>query len=152
MEKNTLVVPENSRVPKKQKRLMKATLAALNAIAADIRGGLLETVGIESTFSIADGRCSMMLKLPEKTDAEKIAKAIDLENVEAWNDADGKVHIAVSPWFSTKDVDQTVLSAVKVIHVLLGMHAKNENQARTLKEKILFSVSEIIQLQKNVKK
>jgi hypothetical protein len=151
LEKKNLSSPEGSTVPQKQKILLKATHEVLTAVAEDVRQGLLETVGVKSDLSLDGGRCSMVLELPEKADTEKMARAIDLENIEAWNDEDGKVHIAVSPWFSTKEVDQTVLSAVKVVHVLLGLHATNENQPRTLKEKIIASISEIIQLQKSGK-
>lgn len=125
---------------------MKATLVVLESIAEDMRGGLLETVGVESSFSMDDGRCSMMLELPEETDTEKIARAITMENIEAWNDADGKVHLAISPWYSTKDVDQTVLSAVKVVHVLLGIHAGDTEQPKTFGQKLLSSVAEVMLL------
>lgn len=151
LQKNVLSVPEGSRVLKKQENLMKATLAVLESIAGDMRGGLLETVGVESSFSMDDGRCSMMLELPAESDAEQIARAIDTENIEAWNDADGKVHLAVSPWYSTKDVDQTVLSAVKVIHVLLGIHAGDTQQPKTFKQKLLGSLAEIMKVQQNTK-
>lgn len=152
LQKNNLSIPEGSTVPKKQKILFSATHDVLTAIAEDMKQGFLETVGVESSFSMNSGRCSMILELPEKADSEKMARAIDLENIEAWMDEKGKVHIAVSPWFSTKDVDQAVLSAVKVVHVMLGMHAGIENQPQTLKEKLITSISEIMQLQKNTKK
>lgn len=150
LQKNVLSVP-GSRVLKKQENLMKATLAVLESIAEDMRGGLLETVGVESSFSMDDGRCSMMLELLAGSDAEQIALAIDMENIEAWNDADGKVHLAISPWYSTKDVDQTVLSAVKVIHVLLGIHAGDTQQPKTFKQKLLGSLAEIMKVQQNTK-
>ena len=152
LRENSLVAPENSQVIRKQKILLSATQEALNEIVKDVRQGLLETIGAESSFSIDDGRCSIVLELPENTDTEKIAQAIDLENVEAWLDAENKVHLAISPWYSTKDVDQTVLSAVKVIHVLLGLHADASRQKMTLKNKLLKSISEIMEIQKNVKK
>ena len=152
VQANTFSVPKGSSVLQKQEILFKAIREVITAIAKDIREGLLETVGVESSLSMDDGRCSMILELPEKVDTGQIARAIDLENIEAWCDAENRVHIAISPWFSTKDVDQTVLSAVKVVHVLLGIHAGDEKQPRTLKEKILSSISEIIQLQTNVKK
>jgi hypothetical protein len=146
LQKNLLTVPKNSRVVRKQENLMRATRAALEAVAEDIRGGLLETVGVNSHFSIDDGCCSMVLKLPENTDTEKIARAIDMENIEAWCGAEGEVHLAVSPWYSTKDVDQTVLSAVKVIHVLLGIHAGDTVQPKTFGQKLLSSVAEVMSL------
>jgi hypothetical protein len=139
-------------VPRKQKNLLAATDEVLRAIATDVRGGLLETVGIESEFSIDDGRASMILTLPENADAEQIARAIDAENVEAWLDENNKVRVAVNPWYSTKDVDQTVLSTIKVIHVLLGIHATDDAQPKTFKEKLIKLISEIMELQKSVKK
>ncbi len=125
---------------------MKATLATLDAVFADVRGGLLETVGVDCVLSIEE-KCSFVLSLPVKTDTEQIARAIDLENIEAWCDDEKRVHVCLSPWFSTKDVDQTVLSPVKVIHVLLGVHASDAAQPKTFKEKVLSSVAEIMNLQ-----
>ena len=152
LRENSIDAPENSQVIRKQKILLGATHEVLNEIVKDVRQGLLETIGVESSFSIDGGRCSIRLELPENTDAEKIAAAIDLENVEAWLDAENKVHLAISPWYSTKDVDQTVLSAVKVIHVLLGLHADASGQKMTFKNKLLKSISEILEIQKNAKK
>lgn len=153
LEKKTLTVPGNSRVLPKQEILLRVTREVLAEIVKDVRQGLLETVGVESAFSIDDGRCSVALELPENADAEKIAGAIDLENVEAWIDAQNRVHLGISPWYSTKDVDQMVLAAVKVIHVLLGLHAAdNGEQPKTLKQKLLKSIAEIMQIQKSVKK
>ncbi len=153
LQGKVLSVPEGSRVPQKQKLLMKAMLAVLESIATDVRGGLLETVGVESAFSMDDGRCSMLLELPEGTATELIARAIDAENVEAWRDGQDRVHVALNPWFSTKDVDQTVLCTIKVIHVLLGIHATDAGeQAKTLKQKLFKSISEIMQIQKSSKK
>lgn len=54
----------------------------LTAAAKDVREGLLETVGVDSPLSLEGERCLMILHLPEGTDTEKIARAIDLENIE----------------------------------------------------------------------
>ena len=143
--------PENSKVLDKQKHLIKTTEAAINAVFADVQTGLLETVGVECSL-VLDERCSIILHLPAGTDTEKIARAIDLENVEAWHDVKGNVHIGISPWLSTKDVDQTVLSAVKVIHVLLGIHAADNAAPQTFGQKILSAVAEVMNVQKKVEK
>jgi hypothetical protein len=90
--------------------------------------------------------------LPDGAETEKIARAIDLENIESWRDEAGRVHVCLSPWFSTKDVDQTVLSTVKVIHVLLGIHASDSAEAITFGRKIMLSVAEIMNIQKPKKK
>lgn len=154
LNENVLVIPEGSTVPQKQEKMLRATYEVLMAVAKDIREGLLETVGVDSTLSMIDGRCSMVLQLPDGGDTEKIAGAIDMENVEAWRDEPGKVHIGVSPWYSTKDVDQTVLSAVKVVHVMLGIHATDNKAAKpkTLRQKLLSSVMDVMQIQKSVDK
>ncbi len=151
LQGNVLEIPEGSTVLKDQEKMLRSSRDVLASMAKDIREGLLETVGVESTLSINDGRCSMVLSLPDGSDTEKIARAIDLENIEAWRDASGNVHIAVAPWFSTKDVDQAVLSAVKVIHVMLGIHATDTARPKTIKEKLLSSVMEVMQLQKSLK-
>lgn len=95
---------------------------ALASVANDVRLGLQETVGIAAQWSEGE-RASVVITLPEGTDSQFIAHAIDLENVEAWCDEYNRVHVAIGPWYSTKDVDQVVLSITKVVHVLLGLHA-----------------------------
>jgi len=143
--------PENSKVLAGQKQLMKAALKTLDAVFADVRMGLRETVGVDCTL-VTGERCSVVLDLPDKADTEQIARAIDLENVEAWRDETGRVHVGLSPWFSTKDVDQTVLSAVKVIHVLLGIHATDNAAPPTFGQKIFGAVAEIMSIQKKIEK
>jgi hypothetical protein len=152
LQENSLSVPVNSSVPQNQKKMIAATREALMAIARDVREGLLETVGVESSLILDDERCSMVLELPEGTDTELVARAIDLENVEAWRDGAGKVHVGVNPWYSTKDVDQTVLCTIKVIHVLLGIHASDQPQPKTFKQKLLSSVADILAAQKSAAK
>lgn len=132
-----------------QKKMLAATEAVLKSIAADMRVGLLETVGVESSFSIEGERCSMVLELPKETDTEYIARAIDAENVEAWRDEAGRVRVGVNPWYSTKDVDQAVLCAIKVIHVILGIHASDADalKPKTLGQKLRSSLAEILAIQ-----
>lgn len=142
--------PDKSKVLRRQRQLLIAAQATLEAVFADVREGLLETVGVDCAFAI-DEFCSVVLDLPAGTDTELVARAIDLENVEAWRDVDGKVNVAINPWYSTKDVDQTVLSAVKVIHVLLGIHAADNAKPPNLKQKLLSSVAEVLSIQKGVK-
>ena len=140
--------PEDSRVPRAQKKLLVTTRAALKAVAEDVRSGLSETVGIDSVWMEAD-RSSVVLELPPDTDTEVIARAIDLENVEAWRDEDGRVHVGIGPWYSTKDVDQVVLSITKVVHVMLGLHASDvQPQPKGFLQKILHSVAEVLAAQK----
>jgi hypothetical protein len=142
-------IAEGSKVWRGQRRLRDATRAALAAIAADVRAGLLETVGVGSSL-VEDERASLLIELPPEADAATIAHAIDLENIEAWCDERGRVHVAVSPWYTTKDVDQTVLSVVKVVHVLLGLHATDaQAQPKGLWERMLASVMEIMLLEKH---
>ena len=143
--------PENSKVLQNQKQLMKVTLTTLDAIFADVRQGLHATVGVDCEL-VVDERCSVVLNLPAETDTETIARAIDLENIEAWRDESGRVHVGISPWFSTKEVDQTVLSPVKVIHVLLGVHASDSAEPKTFGQKIFGAVAEIMSLQKKIEK
>lgn len=148
---NKLTAPENSKVLANQNRLREQTLATLEQVFRDVREGFLETVGTNCKL-VVEEVCSITLDLPAETDAETIARAIDLENVEAWLDEAGKVHIGLSPWFSTKDVDQTVLSAVKVIHVLLGIHATDTEKPKTFKQKLLGSIAEVMQIQQGTGK
>ncbi len=118
--------PSGSMVPWAQTQLAQATQQALAAVARDVVSGLQETVGIRSRWGTEfaeQAKCSVIVELPSEADPEFIAHAIDLENVEAWCDENQQVHVAIGPWYSTKDVDQVVLSVTKVIHVLLGMHA-----------------------------
>ncbi len=118
--------PTGSMVLWAQTQLAQATQQALAAVARDVVSGLQETVGIRSQWStefVENTKCSVILELPSDADPDYIAKAIDLEHVEAWCDEYCRVHVAIGPWFSTKDIDQVVLSVTKVIHVLLGIHA-----------------------------
>ncbi len=148
VQENLSMIPEGSTVPQDQARMYRATYEVLNAIAADVRGGLLETVGVESSLSLDDERSSMILDLPDGADSNLIARAIDAENVEAWCDTRGNVHVAINPWYSTKDVDQTVLCAIKIIHVLLGLHAVCEVKPKTFGQKLLSSLMDVMNAQK----
>ncbi len=140
--------PEGSRVLAEQVRLRAAMRRTLEAIAADMHGGLLETVGVKSHLEL-DDRAAMVLELPPDTDTELMARAVNMENVEAWRDEAGRVHVAVDPWYTTKDVDQAVLSVVKVVHVKLGIHAADAPPApKKGLQRLLGSVVEVLQLQK----
>lgn len=121
----SITSPPGSTVAWAQMRLLEATRMALAAVANDVRLGLQETVGIAAEWAEGE-RSSVVITLPEGTDAQFIARAIDLENVEAWCDEHHRVHVAIGPWYSTKDVDQVVLSITKVVHVLLGLHAADK--------------------------
>lgn len=144
----TIAGPEDSRVPRAQKQLLATTRAALKAVSEDVRTGLSETVGVGSVRAEGD-RSSVVLELPPGTDTEVIARAIDLENVEAWRDEGGRVHVGIGPWYSTKDVDQVVLSITKVVHVMLGLHASDvQPQPKGFLQKILHSVAEVLAAQK----
>ncbi len=144
-------VPENSKVPQAQKQLIDATRAALVAISADVDAGLRETVGIGATIDLSE-RASVILELPPETDAEMMARAVDMENIEAWCDEGRRVHVAINPWYSTKDVDQTVLAVIKVVHVKLGMHASDAAQSgqKNIVQKLLGSVAEVLLVQKRL--
>lgn len=135
--------PNGSQVSARQMELLRATRAVLLAIASDVRHGLLETVGIESRLVESD-RFAMEIELPLQTDAAMIAQAIDLENVEAWCE-NGKVRVAIGPWYTTKDVDQVVLCVTKVVHVLLGLHAPPPKQS--FWQRLLSSVAEVASVQ-----
>lgn len=92
----------------------------------------------------------MILELPLETDTRMIAEAISLENSDAWCDEPGRVHLGMGPEFSTGDVDQTVLCATKVLHVLLCLHAVCDGKPRSLKQRYISSVSEILRLQREI--
>lgn len=141
-------------MPQNQRKMFAAAQEVLTAIAGDVREGLLETVGVESSFSIDGEKCSVVLELPAGADAELVARAIDAENVEAWLDAENNVRVGINPWYSTKDVDQTVLCTIKVIHVLLGIHASDAeaSKPKTLKQKLLASLADVMQIQKEAEK
>jgi hypothetical protein len=144
-------VPENSKVPQAQKQLMDATRATLAAISADVDAGLRETVGIGATLDMSE-RANVILDLPPEADAELMARAVDMENIEAWCDEHKRVHVAINPWYSTKDVDQTVLAVIKVVHVKLGMHASDAAQSgqKNFFQKLLGSVAEVLLVQKRL--
>ena len=146
LQTDKTIAPKNSKVVARQRELVKITQTAVYAVFTDVQVGFRETVGVECSL-VFDERCSVVLDLPEKTDTEQIARAIDLENIEAWRDESGRVNVGISPWFSTKDVDQTVLSAVKVIHVLLGIHAADSTVPKTFGQKLFRAIADIMNLQ-----
>ena len=120
---NLLAPPADSEVIPAQRLLLDSALKTLRAVSRDVGGGLRETVGIKAELVVTD-RAAVKLELPPcAVEPERIAHAIDLENVEAWCDEHRAVYVGISPWYSTKDVDQTVLAITKVVHVLLGLHA-----------------------------
>ena len=120
--------PAGSMVGYMQKNLYQATLNTLAAIAADVRRGLLETVGLESEWwTEKSDRASVVVYLPDNLDAEYIAEAVDVENLEAWLDEEKRFHIGIAPWYSTKDVDQTVLCVIKVVSQFTGLLGVDSN-------------------------
>ncbi len=125
--------PVGSIVPWAQAQLFNATRQTLAAISQDIANGLAETVGLRCAWGTElepDARCSVVVELPADTDVETIARAVDLENVEAWCDEKNELHVAIGPWYSIKDVDQVVLSITKVVHVKLGLHASDKQRVQ----------------------
>lgn len=105
-----------------QEKLRFAIDNALAAVAADVRQGLLQTVGLESEWWTDDpDSASVVVELPENIDREYAARAIDAENLEAWLDEEKRLHVAISPFHTTKDVDQTVLCVVKVVCQFTGL-------------------------------
>ncbi len=115
-------MPAGSLVAWAQGRLHEAVRHALAAVAADVQAGLSETVGVEAAWCDEDP-ASIVVRLPADFDAKRIARAIDLENIEAWCDAEGIVHVGIHPFHSVKDTDQVVLAITKVLHALYGLHA-----------------------------
>lgn len=118
-------------MPWAQERLCEAARQALAAVAADVRQGLLETVGLESGW--VEGECaSVLVQLLPGMEPEYVAHAINLENVEAWLGENGSVRVGIGPWHTTKDVDQVILAVTKVVHEftgLLGVDAETHGRA-----------------------
>ncbi|MBC7798023.1 MAG: hypothetical protein H7Z37_14210, partial [Pyrinomonadaceae bacterium] len=56
--------------------MLETTLKTLYEIAKDVRDGLLETVGVESSL-VVEGKCSIKVEVPENADVKIIASAID---------------------------------------------------------------------------
>lgn len=109
-------------VPHMQEKLLASINYTLAAIAADVRQGLLEIVGLESEWWTDDSeKSSVVVNLPENINSEYVAEAIDLENLESWLDDEKRLHVAISPFYTTKDVDQTVLCVVKVVCQFTGL-------------------------------
>lgn len=149
-QQGAIISPAGSRVAERQQELFAMTRNVLDAMAEDVRQGLLETVGLHS-HSAPGEKCAIVLELPPGTDAAQIAQAIDLENVEAWCVND-QVYVALGPWYTTKDVDQVVLSVTKVIHVLLGLHAAPVCEipaAKSLSQRVLAAATQVLTLQRH---
>jgi len=150
MQQGSVSSSPDSQVVARQQELFAAVQGVLDAVAEDVRQGLLETVGIHSQ-QISGEKCAIVLALAPETDAAVIAQAIDLENVEAWC-ANGQVHVAIGPWYTTKDIDQVVLSVTKVIHVMLGLHAAPVCElpaAKSLSQRLLAAATQVLTLQRH---
>lgn len=117
----TVVRPEGSMVPNAQQKLLDATRLALAAVASDVRAGLLDTVGLESEW-VEDERAAVLVHLPADIDPEYAARAIELENADAWLDEnDRQLRVGIGPWYSAKEVDQVILCVAKVVHEFTGL-------------------------------
>lgn len=140
-----------SQVSARQQDLFASARAVLSAITEDVRQGLLETVGIHSRPAEGE-RAAVILELPLHAEAKTIARAIDLENVEAWYE-NGQVYVAIGPWYTTKDVDQVVLAVTKVIHVLLGLHAapvcELPTAHKSVTQRLLAAAIQVLTLQRH---
>ena len=109
-------------VPHMQEKLQTAINYALAAVASDVRQGLLETVGLESEWwTDNNDAASMVVHLPKNINMDYVVEAINCENLEVWLDGERLLHIAISPFYTTKDVDQTVLCIVKVVCRFTGL-------------------------------
>ncbi len=147
---------EGSTLLDAQRDLAAVTNRVLASVAADVRTGLAETVGVRAALDLSE-RASVIIDLPSTHgdfQPDYIARAIDMENVEAWCDEANRVHVALCPWYSTKDVDQVVLAITKVVHVLLGLHATDAQQTgaddrSSLWRRLLTGAAEIAALQKS---
>lgn len=115
--------------PPAQGRLWAAVRMALAAIASDVCQGLAQTVGVQAAWTESTKACITLLLSPAEFDTAYIARAIEAENVEAWCNEQGAVQVALSPWHTTKDIDQTVLAITKVLHVRYGLHAPSASHA-----------------------
>lgn len=109
-------------LPYMQNRLIAATQNALAAVAEDVRRGFKETVGLEAEwFTERAEKSSVIVHLPENIDVDYVVEAVNLENLECWKDEENRFHVAISPWFVTKEVDHVVLCTIKVVHEFTGL-------------------------------
>lgn len=102
-----------------QRALVEQMTVLQRAVAEQIVQGLRETLHIET--SIADDLDGVLVPLDDDVDPGWVAEAINLEG--AWATVrEPHLLLLVQPWFNAEEIDQTILSCVKVLHVLLGMH------------------------------
>lgn len=105
-----------------QNRLIAAVQNALAAVAEDVCLGFKETVGLEAEwFTDKAEKSSVVVYLPENVDVDYIVEAVNLENLECWKDEENRFNVAISPWFTTKEVDHVVLCTIKVVHEFTGL-------------------------------
>jgi hypothetical protein len=105
-----------------QNRLIAATQNVLAAVAEDVCLGFKETVGLNAEwFTEKDEKSSVVVYLPENIDVDYVVEAVNLENLECWKDEENRFHVAISPWFTTKEVDHVVLCTIKVVHEFTGL-------------------------------
>lgn len=111
-----------SKVPYMQKRLFDATQNALAAVAEDICIGFKLTVGLNAYWFLeATEKTSVIVEIPENIDLDYVVEAVNAENLECWKDEQNRFHVAIGPYFSTKEVDHVVLCTIKVVHEFTGL-------------------------------
>ena len=102
-----------------QVALVQQMTALQQAVAQQVVQGLFETLGM--TARLTDDLDGVALVLDDDVHLGFVVESINLEG--AWSEVRGEqVVLLVQPWFSAEEIDQTILSAVKVLHVLLGIH------------------------------
>jgi hypothetical protein len=117
-----ITAPPGSKVPYMQKRLLDATQNALAAVAEDVCIGFKLTVGLDAEWCLERAeRTSVILHLPENADIDYVVEAVNLENLECWKDEQNRFHVAIGPWFTTKEVDHVVLCTIKIVHEYTGL-------------------------------
>lgn len=103
----------------RQLALVQQMTALQQAVAQQVAQGLYETLGM--TAQVTRDLDGVALTLDDDVHLGFVAESINLEG--AWSEVrDEQVILLVQPWFSAEEIDQTILSAVKVMHVLLGIH------------------------------
>jgi hypothetical protein len=109
-------------VASEQREIARAIASLQTAICVQVAQGIVDAIGL-SAWPSPDND-GVWVELPPGADLGEIARAIELEGAAA-RPAAGVPYLLlpVQPWFDLEEIDQTILCCLKVVHVLLGVHA-----------------------------
>jgi hypothetical protein len=116
-----------------QRAVAHAVVKLQRSICRQVAHGIVDAIGLNAWPS--PDHDGVWVELPAGSDIAHVAQSIELEGAAA-RPADGVPYLLllVQPWFDAEEIDQTILCCLKVVHVLLGVHAPDTDLERHLQQ------------------